>query len=99
RALGARVLDADGDELDEGGTPLAGVAELDLSGLHPRLQEAKISLACDVDTPLTGPNGAAAVYGPQKGADPDLVDTLDGALTVWADVVAATIGQELRETP
>ena len=73
RALGARVLDAAGNELDEGGTALGGVARLDLSGLHPRLGEASISLACDVDNPLTGPTGAAAVYGPQKGADPDLV--------------------------
>ncbi len=99
RALGARVLDAAGNELDEGGTALGGVARLDLSGLHPRLGDASISLACDVDNPLTGPTGAAAVYGPQKGADPDLVAELDKAMTVWADVVAATTGRDLRETP
>ena len=50
------------------------------------MREASISLACDVDNPLTGPTGAAAVYGPQKGAGPDLVATLDRALTTWADV-------------
>ena len=99
RALGGRVLDAAGDELAEGGTALVAVAGLDLSGLHPGLGAASISLACDVDNPLTGPNGAAAVYGPQKGADPELVGTLDEALTTWADVVAATIGRDLRETP
>ncbi len=99
RALGARVLDAAGNELEEGGEALGRVAQLDLSGLDPRLGEASISLACDVDNPLTGPNGAAAVYGPQKGAGPDLVATLDRALTTWADVVAATTGRDLRETP
>jgi glycerate kinase len=99
RALGARVLDAAGNELAEGGTALGRVARLDLSGLHPRLGEASISLACDVDNPLTGPTGAAAVYGPQKGADPDLVAELDRALAVWADVVAATTDRDLRETP
>jgi glycerate kinase len=99
RALGARVLDADGNELVEGGSALVKVAELDLSGLPPGLADASISLACDVDNPLTGPNGAAAVYGPQKGADADLVASLDLALTAWADVVAATTGRDLRETP
>jgi glycerate kinase len=99
RALGARVLDAAGNELDEGGVALGSVAQLDLSGLHPRLGETSISLACDVDNPLTGPTGAAAVYGPQKGADAELVDALDQALARWADVVAATTGSDLRETP
>ena len=99
QALGARVLDAAGNELEEGGEALGRVAQLDLSGLDPRLGEASISLACDVDNPLTGPNGAAAVYGPQKGAGPDLVSTLDRALTTWADVVATTTGRDLRETP
>jgi glycerate 2-kinase len=99
RALGARVLDAAGDDLDEGGVPLGEVARLDLTDLDPRLAEGSISLACDVDNPLTGPNGAAAVYGPQKGAGPDLVVTLDRALTAWADVVASATGHDLRETP
>jgi glycerate 2-kinase len=99
RALGARVLDAAGNDLDEGGVPLSAAARLDLSELDPRLGVARISLACDVDNPLTGPTGAAAVYGPQKGADEDMVVTLDRALTTWADVVAAATGRDLRETP
>jgi glycerate kinase len=98
-ALGARVLDRGGNELDDGGEALGAVARLDLSGLHPRVGDASISLACDVDNPLTGPTGAAAVYGPQKGAGPDLVATLDRALAAWADVVASTTGRDLRETP
>jgi glycerate 2-kinase len=99
RALGARVLDARGNDLDEGGTALGSAAALDLSGLDPGLADASIALACDVDNPLTGPTGAAAVYGPQKGADADLVVTLDRALTTWADVVATATGRDLRETP
>jgi glycerate 2-kinase len=99
QALGARVLDAAGDELEDGGAALSRVARLDLSGLHPRVGDASISLACDVDNPLTGLTGAAAVYGPQKGAGPDLVATLDRALTTWANVVASTTGRDLRDTP
>ena len=99
RALGARVLDADGGEVEEGGTALGRVARLDLTGLHPRLARTTIELACDVDNPLTGPSGAAAVYGPQKGAGPELVAALDQALSTWADVVAASTGRDLRETP
>ncbi|MEJ7635233.1 glycerate kinase [Aeromicrobium sp.] len=99
RALGIRVLDAAGEEIGEGGLALARVDRLDLSGLHPGLGPATITVACDVDSPLTGPAGAARVFGPQKGAGPDLVDQLDAAMTLWADVVAAATGQDLRQTP
>lgn len=94
RALGARPLDASGTEIGDGGGPLAGVAALDLTGLHPRLRAGgvRVEVACDVDNPLTGPSGAAEVYGPQKGAGPDQVRALDAALTRWADVVAAATG-------
>lgn len=95
RALGARVLDADGRELGEGGGSLAGVARLDLSGL--RLDGARITVACDVDNPLTGDSGAAAVYGPQKGATPEQVGLLDAGLGRWADVVAETTGKDHRD--
>ena len=70
------------------------IDRLDLSGLHPRLADAEIVVACDVDNPLIGPHGAAAVYGAQKGASPDDVRRLDGALGRWADVVA--VGDRLR---
>ncbi len=96
-ALGGRVIGADGSEIEDGGGALAGVQELDLSGLHPGLAEAEIVVACDVDNPLTGPNGAAAVYGPQKGAGPDDVVRLDGALTRWADIVSAAVGVDYRD--
>ena len=88
-ALGARLLDADGHELPDGGAALASLARLDLSGLDPRLAATHLVLAADVDSPLLGPTGAAAVFAPQKGATPDDVATLEAALTHWADVVAA----------
>jgi glycerate 2-kinase len=99
QALGARVHDASGAEVGPGGVGAATAASLDLAGLHPRLAAARIELACDVDNPLTGPEGAAAVYGPQKGADPDQVRRLDAALAHWADVVAAATGRDHRANP
>jgi glycerate kinase len=99
QALGARVHDASGAEVGPGGAGAATVATLDLSGLHPGLATVRIELACDVDNPLTGPEGAAAVYGPQKGADPDQVRRLDAALVHWADVVAAATGRDHRADP
>ena len=66
---------------------------VDLTGLHPAVAGARIVVACDVDNPLLGPHGAAAVYGPQKGASPDDVRALDAALAHWADVVDAATGR------
>lgn len=86
-ALGARFLAADGTPLPPGGAALAGLATADLTGLDPRLRETRLVLAGDVANPLTGPRGAAAVYGPQKGAGPAEVAVLDAALTHYADVL------------
>jgi len=72
---------------------------LDLTGLHPGLADARVVAACDVDNPLTGPDGAAAVYGPQKGADPEQVALLDDRLAGWADLVAAATGADRRDEP
>jgi glycerate kinase len=98
-ALGARLVDADGAELPLGGAALAGLARLELDGLHPKLASTAVVVASDVDNPLLGPNGAAAVYGPQKGADPDDVALLDAALAHWADVLDAATGTALRDSP
>jgi glycerate kinase len=106
QALGARLLDASGAELAGGGTALADLDRLDLGGLHPALAETRVIVASDVDNPLLGPNGAAAVYGPQKGASEGDVTTLDAALAHWADIVEASVqrgdgepGAALRERP
>ena len=85
RALGARFLDHDGKALPEGGAALAHLARIDLSALDPRLHETEITVACDVDNPLCGPRGASAIFGPQKGATPAMVDELDAALLRFAD--------------
>ncbi|HET7820111.1 MAG TPA: glycerate kinase [Ornithinibacter sp.] len=90
-ALGARLLDSDGHALPDGGAALANLARLDLSGLDPRLATTHLVLAADVDSPLLGPTGAAAVFAPQKGATPDEVVTLEVALTHWAEAVAAAL--------
>lgn len=99
QALGARVRDAAGVEVGPGGAGAATAVSLDLSNLHERIARAQIEIACDVDNPLTGPDGAAAVYGPQKGADPSQVTQLDAALGHWADLVAATTGHDHRAEP
>jgi glycerate kinase len=87
-ALGARITDASGCELPDGGAALARADAVDLGGLDPRLGDVGIVLASDVDNPLLGPAGAAAVYGPQKGATPEDVVLLDAALARFAGLVA-----------
>ncbi|WP_062993675.1 glycerate kinase [Nocardia anaemiae] len=95
QALGARILDADGAELSTGGAVLVRAAQLDRTGLHPRIASANFTLACDVDNPLLGSTGAVAVYAPQKGATPSDLPILEAALTNWAAVVAP----EFAEVP
>ena len=97
RALGARLLDSKGMPLDEGGTALADLDRIDVSGLHPGLKEATVMGATDVINPLCGPTGASAVYGPQKGASPDVVAELDAALAHFAAVVKRDLGQDVLE--
>ncbi|MEU5513403.1 glycerate kinase [Streptomyces griseoaurantiacus] len=96
-ALGARLLDAGGAPVPPGGGGLAALASADLSGLDPRFAEAELVLAADVDNPLTGPKGAAAVYGPQKGASPQDVRALDAALARFAGVLEASLGARAAE--
>lgn len=97
RALGAVLLDDQGNELGEGGGELAGLARVDLAAARARVTGVSLLVACDVDNPLTGPTGAAAVYGPQKGADADDVDILEKALTRWADAIAEESGVDRRD--
>jgi glycerate 2-kinase len=87
RALGAKFLDKNGCELPPGGGSLTKLARIDLSGLDPRLARTRIEVACDVTNPLTGPRGAAAIYGPQKGATPAMVRHLDAGLRHLAAIL------------
>jgi glycerate kinase len=98
-ALGARFLNASGAELAPTPEALAQLDRVDLSGFEPRLRAVDLAIACDVDNPLLGPHGAAAVYGPQKGAGADDVAFLDGVLARLADALAAATGRDLRALP
>jgi glycerate kinase len=99
QAIGARVLDARGKQIGWGGGALREAASLDLAGLHPALRSAALTIAVDVTNPLTGPDGAAEVFGPQKGAAPAQVRDLAEGLRHWAVVVAAATGTDASGRP
>jgi len=99
QALGARLRDARDAEIGRGGAALAAVESLDLTGLHPALRQTEVVIASDVDNPLLGPRGAAAVYGPQKGASPADVAQLDAALARWAEAVHRATRVDTVGTP
>lgn len=98
-ALGARFLDGEGNELPPGGRELLRLAHIDLSTLDPRAREADIVVASDVDNPLLGPQGAARVYAPQKGAGPHDVEVLERALARLAEVASACVAPGLEDAP
>jgi glycerate kinase len=99
QALGARLLDARGVDLAPGGAALARLARIDLHGLDPRIATSRFEVACDVDNPLTGPRGAAAVFGPQKGATPEAVGLLEAALAHYAAVIERGFGEAVADLP
>ncbi len=99
QALGARLLDAAGEEIPPGGAGLAGLDRIDATGLDPRLADTELVVASDVDNPLVGARGAAAVFGPQKGATPDDVAVLDAALARYAGIVARDLGVDVAQLP
>lgn len=98
-ALGAVFRDKSGDELTPGGAALINLSEMDLSQLDPGLKDAEITAACDVDNSLCGPRGASAIYGPQKGATPEIVNELDAALSHYAGIAAKATGKNVSELP
>ncbi|OON42056.1 glycerate kinase [Izhakiella australiensis] len=97
QALGARFVDDEGRSLGFGGGGLTRLAKIDLSGLDTRLADCLIEVACDVDNPLTGPRGAAAVFAPQKGADAEMVGVLEQGLQNYARVVHMCTGQDIDQ--
>lgn len=99
QALGVRLLDKSGNDLSPGGAALADLRKIDTSGLDARAAASQFSVACDVSNPLTGSEGASAVYGPQKGATPELVEQLDAALGNFAKVVERDIGRSVDDVP
>jgi glycerate kinase len=99
RALGARILDDRGEELGGRGADLLRVAAVDRSGLDPRLAAVPVEVACDVRSPFHGPDGAARVFGPQKGASPAAVDRLDAGLARLAGVLGRETGVDVAGLP
>ncbi|WP_088006061.1 glycerate kinase [Indiicoccus explosivorum] len=99
KALGMRFFDSRGAELGEGGGDLGRLAHIDGSGFDERIAEADFLVASDVRNPLCGPDGASAVFGPQKGATPEMVRVLDAALHHFAEVTHRQTGKELRAYP
>ncbi|MGB9661934.1 MAG: glycerate kinase [Moorellaceae bacterium] len=99
QALGVKLLDQSGQDIPWGGIGLERLARIEMQDLDPRVKEAEILVACDVDNPLCGPRGASAVYGPQKGATPEMVRRLDAALAHLADIIARDLGLQVRDLP
>ncbi len=87
RALGALFLDEKGNEIGKGGEALRALHNINLSSLHPKIKETQFHIACDVNNPLCGPQGASVVFGPQKGANPQDVKWLDEALQNYANII------------
>lgn len=97
QALGLRLLDKNGQSIGFGGTALSNLAEIQLADLDPRLQHVQIEVACDVNNPLCGERGAAAIFGPQKGATPEMVKELDAALAHFAEIADRDCGKQIKE--
>jgi len=99
RALGIQLLSAQGESVPPGGAALAQLARIDVSQRDPRLDQVELIIATDVRNALVGPNGASAVYGPQKGATAAMVTELDAALAHYASVVEQQLGMNLAHQP
>lgn len=97
QALGIRLLDDQDQELGFGGAELAKLVTIDTSKLDPRLSQVRLEVACDVDNPLCGDKGASAVFGPQKGATPEMVMELDNNLAHYAAIIKQQLGVDVRD--
>jgi glycerate kinase len=99
QALGFRFFDSNGNELDKGGQILEQIAHIDSEKAIPALQESVFTIACDVNNPFSGENGAAFVYARQKGADDAMIHQLDKGLKQFAAVISASIGKDIDTIP
>jgi len=96
-ALGYRLLDVNGEEIQPTGGGLASLDRIEVSKRNQRVDSVTIDVACDVTNPLLGPNGASAVYGPQKGADPATVEILERNLKRWAEILKRDLGKDVAD--
>ena len=94
-ALGVKFLDKDGNVLDGKGSDLEKVASVDVSGLHPAVAETKFTVMCDVNNPLTGPDGATYTFGKQKGGTPEILDRLEAGMKSYAKVAGEALGKDI----
>lgn len=99
QALGASLLGNDEQPIAPGGAALASLARISIKSMDARLRECTFDVACDVNNPLCGPTGASAVYGPQKGATPEMVVQLDAALAHYAQIIERDLGKAVQDTP
>ncbi|MDD5014527.1 MAG: glycerate kinase [Atribacterota bacterium] len=99
QALGAKLLDKDGEEIGFGGGELKKIFRIDTKHLDNRLSDTKVLIASDVSNPLCGPKGAARVYGPQKGATPEVIEVLDESLAYFADIIKRDLNKDVKDIP
>lgn len=99
QALGIKLLDHNGESLRFGGAALRELAAIDMSSIDTRIYDTEILVACDVNNPLTGPEGASAIYGPQKGATKDMIRELDASLKKLSDIVETDLGKQIDKIP
>ena len=98
-ALGFRFIDKDGKVLPGRGESMSEVVDIDMSHVSPEVKESEFIIACDVDSPFCGPRGAAYVFSPQKGADPQMVAELDAGMEHLAEVIARVVGKDIKDVP
>jgi glycerate kinase len=98
-ALGVRLLDEDGNDIGPGGRALGRLARVDMSGIDPRVADTECIVACDVDNPLCGEKGASRVFGPQKGAAPEMVSVLDRNLSHFAQIIRRDLSMDVADIP
>jgi glycerate kinase len=99
KVLGAKLMDEDGEEIDDGAMHLSKIASIDLSGFDPRINDCEIIVISDVQNPLCGENGASYIYGPQKGADPEMVIQLDLNLHQFGKIMEIHFNKEITTLP
>ena len=99
RALGIRFLDENGEELSGCGNDLARVADIDISGLHSAVKDARFTIMCDVNNPLTGPDGATYTFGKQKGGSPEILDELEQGMIHYAALIREKMGIDVDQIP
>ncbi len=99
QALGAKLCDANGNEIGFGGGSLNTLNDIDISGLDPRLKDCVIRVACDVTNPLVGDNGASRIFGPQKGASEAMIVELDNNLSHYAEVIKKALHVDVKDVP